>query len=442
MAREAAVLHASLVLLHCPDAATQALVYPEQPDLALQQALNQTIAREIAGAGGRLFAQVVDRATYAAWLDGADSTMSWRKAFRDPARLAEPDAALKLFGVAAAPRRPARAPIRDKTRSPADQLVREWLDGALPSNPGLSAILDAGREGVVEMAIRKLEQRYNDEAVDDFLAWLSAGAEQVSLEPYGTAELFLLPVLPSGAAPPDAARLARGFVAAGLQSPGQTVEFLPAWFDTDVLVDLSPWALRRTLRALMAGRAPPDLAPVEPEGDAPVALLGLCRDRFPVPWEVAVEAVRVRADETYTPPHDPDDPATQALGRALEAWRAAMLEADAGLGDILGPTTPTLLAAMYDADADGPEAPDADLEAVSAEEVSDFIEVAAAEAGGEALVGVPRVIDGEVELQLYTASGRLLDSRVLAEAVDGMVPDPLRRIIGRYVTVASRRPGG
>ena len=61
--------------------------------------------------------------------------------------------------------------------TPADRLVRAWLDGDQDGFEELAEELIAGgRDGVLAAAVRKLSERYEEDAVEDFADGVDASA--------------------------------------------------------------------------------------------------------------------------------------------------------------------------------------------------------------------------------------------------------------------------
>ncbi len=446
-----AVLHARKVaaefdrvfLLHCPDPETQRIVLPEQPDHGLQTRLDTAIATELVANGVEVVVQVVDRAAYLSWLGGRDSTRAWRTGYRDPARLVRGVAALDLLGVPASAVRPRAKPpaLRERKGTPADRLVRAWLD----NDPGLDRILgpllEDGRQGILDMAIRKVAETYVDEEAEDFMMMLLEEAEAAEAETGSWAALFVVAALvnPDLAKMPDPAPIAAGMKASGHFSIGCDIAILPAWFDPDAITSMPACALRRILRDLAGGRMPAGLQPLAgPPPHGTVVLLGVTADPYPMPWE---EAAGEEENADHTPPVEDLDPVESMRDAAFDAWCDVLLASNPDIIDIRLPTIPSQLAFdLEDAAGDAGEDEDA-ATGSSAEEVRDFVEIAAREAGEEALVCVPRIVNGRVEVSLYTASGRLLDARDFGAPEQGAVPDALLAAIAAILPVAEQPPG-
>src|SRR3712207_9094759 len=89
--------------------------------------------------------------------------------------------------------------------TPADRLIRAWLDGDHDGFEDLAEELIAGgRDGVLAAAARKLSERYEEDAVVDFADDLAEVAEAADGQRgFDFASLVLLPVVPGGGPPPD-----------------------------------------------------------------------------------------------------------------------------------------------------------------------------------------------------------------------------------------------
>jgi hypothetical protein len=431
VAGKVAATFEQVTLLQCPDAETQRVVMPDQPDPALQARLDTAIATALVAAGTELAVQVVDRAAYLAWLDGHQSTRDWRIGYRDPARLVRGAAALDLLGVAPSAARPSRmSPPPRRQGSPADRLVHAWVTGHPGFDQMLGALLNEGRQGVIDMAVHKVSETYLDEAIDDFLTTVEAAAEATDLRPGTWAELFAVAAFlaPDVAALPDPAPVTAGLKTSGQFSAGVEVLVPPLWFDPDAIASLTPCAVRKTLSELAGGRTPSLLTPVTAAQEA-VVLLGVTVDDFPIPWEEAVEALG--ADDAAAPEPYPTDPVLEMRNRAFDAWRETLLASTPDLVDVLLPTPLSHLADDIEDAADPEE-----------HEVRDYIETARAEAGGEEIVCVPRIAGEQVELSLYTVSGRLLDSRTFGKAESGQLPVRLQAAVAAVVPIVDQPPGG
>jgi hypothetical protein len=311
--------------------------------------------------------------------------------------------------------------------TPADRLIRAWLDGDHDGFEDLAEELIAGgRDGVLAAALRKLSERYEDDAVEDFADDLMEVAEAAEGQrEFDFASLVLLPVVPEGGPPPDPAQLARGLAASGAFPPGAEVAFAAGWSAAEAVQALSPCAVRRVLLDIAGGQPPADLPTALPGGGAEGGIV------------VLAGAIVFR---TEPPEEDPDsdpellDVAEDARDRermaAFERWRASLRPEATRGARILPFCTPSALAYEIRAFLDGAE-PEGDA---VLDEIRGFVETAKGEAGGEEAVARIIARDGGVELAVLTRSGRELDRRVfgledsgltaadVAQAVEGSVP--------------------
>jgi hypothetical protein len=202
--------------------------------------------------------------------------------------------------------------------TPADRLIRTWLDEYHDAFEDLAeGLIAGGRDGVLAAAMRKLSERYEDEAVEEFadaLAGLAEAAE--GQDAFHFAELVLLPILTEGP-PPDPAPLASGLGSSGAFPPEAEAAFAEGWRSVEAVRSLSPCALRRVLLDLAGGRPPADLPPLPPGGMAEGA--GLTH-------EIAVV----------------DQPASKAAFWLRDEWWVECLIATHGF-DVLRATQPQVL---------------------------------------------------------------------------------------------------
>ena len=108
-------------------------------------------------------------------------------------------------------------------------------------------LMAAGRTDVLDLAIRKLEEREGDEAGDELNWVLLVAAEGAAIGPSGWAELVALAVaLPAGDVP-DGEALGRGLIKSGALPDSEELRLLPGWRSPDALAELSFGAVRRVL---------------------------------------------------------------------------------------------------------------------------------------------------------------------------------------------------
>lgn len=298
---------------------------------------------------------------------------------------------------------PPRRPPEGKAGSgtPADRLLRAWLDQDDEAFAEQAEELVArGRDGVLSTALRKLGERYEEDAVEDFALALTEIAEVAEAGPgFDMAQLVLLPILATGALP-DPAPLATGLAASGAFPTEAEIAFLAGWRAAEAVGALSPTALRRVLLDIAAGRPPADLPPLDA-----------------AETDEGTVAVLVGAALFRTPPaaEDPDadletldalaEARSAASFEAFEDWREALTPGQTGGALVLGLCAPSELADEIRSLIEEPGEQ-------AIEEILDFVEAAREEAGGEAIAARLAARDGGVGITVLTASGRVLDSRV------------------------------
>jgi hypothetical protein len=304
--------------------------------------------------------------------------------------------------------------------TPADRLVRAWLDEDYDTFEDLAEELIAGgRDGVLLAARRKLSEKYEDDEVEEFAAALTEMAEAArSQDPFDVAELVLLPVVTAGSLP-DPALFTSSLANSGAFPPEAKVAFAEGWRSAETVNSRAPAALRRVLLDIANGRPPADLPPLQSgvvtEGGI-VVLVGI----------VAFEA---------KPPEDDPDADAEVLAAADEAresersgafdrWRAS-LDPEAIKGALILPfCLPSQLMDEIRALLEGADAEDPTLD-----EIIDFIGTARDEAGGEEVVARLATREGGVELTVLTRSGRELDSRAFDLEEGGPTAEDVRRVV-------------
>jgi hypothetical protein len=423
---------ATILFTHYPDADTLDTLRPGGPSLATATAINRAAAAKLAAQGVEIFAQKADRAAFRRWMQGRDDTPAIRRAWIDRDRLLRGAEAHHLLGIA--PRPP--APPKRFAAAPgpiADRLLAAWLadDDEFPDLA--EALLAAGRADVLELAVRKAAATEDDETADALELDLLAAAEAGRFGPSGWAGLVALPAaLPPGPLP-DAEALGAAFAAAGIARDTVTLRFLPGWRSPEALSSLAPAALRRVLLALLAGAEPADLPPADADELAARGfgvLLGLEID-----WDIPVwEEIAA----TGLPDEDEDreeTPAEARRARLFDTWRAAVFEAHDGC-------VPLALVPPSEADAEiAAFLEEAGEHTDSIDEIRECIAMARQEAGGEEVVCRAEIAGEGLELALYTAGGRFLDSLSLpAERMPASTADMLRMVAG-LVRVVPETPG-
>ncbi|MFC7474854.1 hypothetical protein ACFQS7_10850 [Dankookia sp. GCM10030260] len=299
---------------------------------------------------------------------------------------------------------PRRAPEGKPGGTPADRLLRAWLDQDDEAFVEQAEELIArGRDGVLSTALRKLTERYEEDAVEDFIRALGEIAEVAESGPdFDMAQLLLLPVLATGTLP-DPAPLATGLAASGAFPAEAEIAFLAGWRSAEAIGGLPPVALRRVLLDVVAGRPPEDLPPPEAatleEGSIAV-LVGAVVFRAPAPAdapEVDLESLDALAEAK-----------SAASFEAFEDWRAALTPEQTGNAMILALCAPSELADEIRSLIEEPGE-------AAIEEILDFVEAARQESGGEPIAARLAAQDGGVAVTVLTEAGRVLDSRVFGD---------------------------
>jgi hypothetical protein len=309
--------------------------------------------------------------------------------------------------------------------TPADRLVRAWLDEDDDAFVPLAEELIArGRDGVLATAIRKLTDRYEAEAVEDFALALTEIAELTEAEvEFDVAELVLLPVV-TAAALPDPAPLATGLAASGAFPADAEMVFLAGWRSAEAIGALSPTAIRRVLLDVAHGRPAADLPALAPDAATEgtvAALVGAAIFRAAPPTDdpdVDPELLNIQDEARASERFD-----------AFEEWRAALTPEVTGGALILSLCSPSEL-------ADEIRTLLEDSDDLVIEEIVDFVEAARQEAGGEEIVARLAAHDGGVELTILTQAGRVLDARVFgAGEAEGLSVEEVREALEGRVPV-------
>lgn len=315
---------------------------------------------------------------------------------------------------------------RGRNGTPADRLVRAWLDEDFDTFEDVAEdLIASGRDGVLLAARRKLAERDDEDAADEFTAALTEMAEMAEgQEGFDFAELVLLPVVTTGL-PPDPVPLARGLAASGCFPAEAEVAFAEGWRSAEVIRTLPPSFVRRVLLDIANGRAPADLPPSDTANMAEGGIV------------VLAGAVVVRAE----PPQDAPDAGPEVLAaadaarederaRAFDRWRESLDPSAIGGALILPFCSPSQLMDEIAALLEGTEAEEPPLD-----EIIDFIGTAREEAGGEEVVARIAPREGGLELTVLTRTGTTLDSRVFGLEEGGPTADDVRRVVEDCVPV-------
>ncbi|MFC7476757.1 hypothetical protein ACFQS7_20485 [Dankookia sp. GCM10030260] len=427
----------AVLLTHFPDADTLDTLRPGGPDLATTRAVNRAVAEALAAQGVEIFAQAADRGAFRRWLADRRDTPEVRRAWVDRGRVLSGAAAHTLLGIAPPAPPPAPAKFPQAPGPVADRLLAllDADDGAAVDEL-TQALLTAGRGDILDLAIRKIGQRYGEDASEELEADLLAAAEGARMGPSGWAELVALPVALPPDSMPDAAAMGESLVQAGLLAETLEVRFLPGWRSPEALEALSPVALRRVLLDLLAGQEPRDLPPGDTDDLRRRGfglLLGLQIDWAIPSWET------ITADG---PPEQPEEdeegtPTPEQARRAalFDGWRGAVFEASGG-------GVPLALVPASEVGAEIAEfLEEAGGHVGGLEEIREFVAMARNEAGGEDVVCRPEVIGDSLELALYAESGRFLDSLTLPAKRLPARAEEMPRLIEGFVRVVRDAPG-
>ncbi|HEY4250714.1 MAG TPA: hypothetical protein VGM87_05925 [Roseomonas sp.] len=436
LAREFAPELGAVLFTHYPDADTLDMLRPGGAGFHTIAAANKAAAAALAALGVQVFVQVADRAAFRRWMDGRADTADNRLAWRDRERLLRGPAALEALGVDPKLARPRPKPGKG-SGTPADRLVRAFAEEGDPDFEDLALeLIEGGRDGVLEVATRKVADRYGEDAVADFTADLLLFAEAADIGPAGWAELVALPVaLPPGALP-DAAALGLSLIGSGVLPETLEVRFLPAWRAPQALAALSPIALRRVLVQMVAGQDPADLPPAAPDSlaeDSFGVLLGLQIDwQIPLWEEIAANGL---PEEPEDDGEDDTTPEEDERATLFDRWRSAVFESGDGC-------VPLALVSASEVDAEiAAFLEEAREQAGGLEEIREFVAVARQEAAGEEVVCRLEILGDGLELSLYTRQGRFLDSLTLGADQLPVKPEEMPRLIEAFVPIVKDTPG-
>jgi hypothetical protein len=372
----------------------------------------------MAAEGVEVLVQRADRGAFRRWLAGREDTPDGRRRWVDRGRLLRGGDAFRALGLEPPPPEP--PPRFPPAPGPtADRLLAAYEDPE-SGEFGLlaSALIEAGRGDVLDVAVRKVRARQSDENAAELETDLLAVAGGAALGPSGWAELVALPVALSPGAVPDAVALADGLIASGAVAPEEELRMLPGWRSPDAAAALSAPAMRRVLLDLVADREPPDLPPGDTDELARAGfgvLVGLRLD-----WDIPIWDV-IAAEGGLPEDTAEDDTAERALARAMDRWRGEVARDHEGCV----PLDLVPLSEAGEVIADFLDEAGAQVDGL--DEIREFVAVARREAGGAEVVCRPAVVQGALELTLYTAEGRFLDALTLAP---DRLPAPAESMVG------------
>ena len=425
---------ASILLTHYADSDTLDTLRPGEADLDTVTAVNKAVATAMAKRGVEIFVQRADRAAFRRWMDGREDTPSNRRRWIDRSKLLRGAPALRLLGLpvpAAAP--PVKYPVIPGPM--ANRLVAAFdAEDGTAFEALAQGLIGAGRDDMLNLAVRKMADQHGEEAGAELEAELRAAAAGGRFGPAGWAEIVTLPVaLPSGD-PPDAATIGDSFVTSGFLEESMEIRFLPGWRSPEALAELSPSSLRRVLLDLVAGIEPRDLPPGDTDDLARNGfglLLGLQLDwDIPVWDQIAAEGLPEVPDEDA--PETPEEARRAAL---LDAWRGAMFDTHDGC-------VPLSLVPPTEVDAEIADFLDEAAEQSNAiDEIRAFVAMVRREAGTDDIVGQAEITGDRLELTLYTEAGRFMDSLTLTPDRMAGSPEETLQLIATLVRVVKDAPG-
>jgi hypothetical protein len=424
-----------VLITHYPDVETLDTLRPGDTDLQTALAVNRAVAREMLDAGVEVLVQRADRAAFRRWMSGRDNTPENRLAWIDRSRLLRGSAALELLGLKSSASPPPQT--FDKAPGPiADRLLEAFGDEDSAEFDALvQDLMAARRTDVLDLAIRKLEEREGDEAGDELNWVLLVAAEGAPIGPSGWAELVALAVaLPAGDVP-DGEALGQGLIASGALMDTEELRLLPGWRSPDALAELSFGAVRRVLLDLVDGKPPRDLPPGDTDELARRGfgvLVGLRIDWAIPVWEAIAAAGGLPEELDEDAAETPE--AARRAGQ-LDHWRGRVFEENPGCVplDVVAFSQVSNEIADFLAEAG---------EQMSGfEEIREFVAACRRKAGGDEVVCHPQITPDALELSVYTPAGEWLDSLTMPAARLPARPEEMPPLIGAFVHLVQDRPG-
>jgi hypothetical protein len=435
LARDIAPNLDMVLITHYPDVDTLDTLRPGETDLQTILAVNRAVAREMLDAGVEVLVQRADRAAFRRWMSGRDDTPENRLAWIDRSRLVRGSAALEVLGLKASAS--PRPQTFDKAPGPiADRLLEAFAEEESGEFDALvQDLMAARRTDVLDLAIRKLEEREGDEAGDELNWVLLVAAEGAAIGPSGWAELVALAVaLPAGDVP-DGEALGRGLIESGALPDSEELRLLPGWRSPDALAELSFGGVRRVLRDMADGKPPRDLPPGDTDEFARRGfgvLLGLRIDWAIPIWEEIAAAGGLPEESDEDAAETPDEVRRAAL---FDRWRGRVFQESQGCVplDVVAFSQVTNEIADFLAEA-GEQTGGLD-------EIREFIVACRRKAGGDDVVCHPRIVAGALELSIYTAAGEWLDSLTMPADRLPARPEEMSPLISAFVRLVQDRPG-
>lgn len=425
----------AVLLTHFADPDTLDVLRPGETDIARVAAVNRAVAREMAAAGVEVLVQKADRAAFRRWMTERDDTPEIRRRWIDRGRLLRGAEAQRLLGIEVTPT-PGRPGFGRAPGPIADRLLAAF-DAEDPADFDdlAEALLAAGRDDVLDLAVRKMETAEGEEAAAEFEGDLLALAEAGRLGPSGWAALVALPVALQVDALPDAVALAESLLQSDVLPETAEVRFLPGWRSPDALAELPPIALRRVLLDMLAGNEPRDL----PRGDTDElkqhgfgVLLGLQVDWTIPIWDEITASGGLPAAAVEEDGETPEE-ARRAI--TFDRWRAATFETS-------GSCVPLALVPPSEVGAEIADFLDeAEGHASGLEEIRDFVAVGRQEAGSEDILCRAEVVGEDLELSLYTERGRFLDALTVTADRLPVPAEDMPELLASFVRLVRDAPG-
>lgn len=300
----------------------------------------------------------------------------------------------------------------------------------------VQALMGAGRIDVLDLAVRKIEERDGEEAGDDLNWVLLVAAEGAAIGPAGWAELVALVVALPGGDVPDGEALGQGLLGCGALADSEEVRLLPGWRSPDALADLSYGAVRRVLLDIVDGKPPQDLPPGDTDDLARRGfgvLLGLRIDWAIPVWEAIAEAGGLPQDPDEDAPETPEEARRAAL---FDQWRGRVFQ------DSQGCVPLGLVAFSQAANEVADFLAEAGEQTGGLEEIRDFIAATRSKAAGERIVCYTQIMGEALQLSLYTEAGRFLDSLAMPAGKLPARAEEMDPLVGAFVRLVADRPAG